>query len=257
VTELIQYRRYILKNAWRDMRHRFAGTGLGLFWHVISPLLQILVYYYVFSHIFQKVGFDLPGVKAPFAVYLCSGMLPWVSFTEAVVRGTGAFQENAAYLKKLPIPGPVFVATAAATATLQLSVSLAILILFSVSMGLHPTWMWLLLPVICALWQFLGFGIGLLLGTLNVFFRDVFQMLVVLLQIWMWSVPIVYLEDEFRPWWVLNPPYAYLHSVREVFLYGRLPELWLWGVMVGWAVVFVAAGMLVYRALRAELRDVL
>jgi lipopolysaccharide transport system permease protein len=258
LSDLLPYHRYIRQNALRDIQHRYAGTGLGLFWHVISPVLQISVYYYVFT---QKMHIDypLPGVfpKFSFAVYLCSGMLPWISFTEAVVRGTGTFQENATYLKKLPIPGPVFVAKTAAAATIQLAISVSVLVVLCMAVGLRPMWTWCLLPVICILWQTMGFGLGLLLGTLNVFFRDVLQVLIVTLQMWMWTLPIVYPDGDVQALALLNPPYAFVMAIRAVFLHGVLPATSVWSAMVAWTVVLVTAGMLVYRALQAELRDVL
>lgn len=258
LSDLLPYHRYIRQNAVRDIRHRYAGTGLGLFWHVISPLMQIAIYYYVFTFKFHT-EYSIEGVKPQFAfaVYLCSGMLAWVSFAEAVMRGTGAFHENAAYLKKLPIPGPVFVAKTSVAATIQMGISMVLLVCFSLLVGLRPMWTWLLLPVVCILWQGMGFGLGLLLGTLNVFFRDVLQITSVLLQIWMWSVPIVYLDLPLQRWGVLNPPYAYVMGLRDVFLRGEVPGVWEWVGMVGWVVVMGLAGLGVFRGMRGEVRDVL
>lgn len=267
VSDLFRYRRYIFQNAMRDIRHRYAGTGLGLFWHVISPFLQILIYWLVFASI-MKVPDGKDGQHHSFAIYLCAGMLPWVSFSEAISRGTGSFQENASYLKRLPIPGHIFVATAAATATLQLGISLLILIIFSLSLGLQPTWTWALLPVVCALLQVMGFGIGLILATLNIFFRDVAQFLIVFLMIWMWSIPLVYpdpilypddmpVPGAFRrllPW---NPPYPFFRSIHDLFLRGVLPPAWVWPVMLMWIVLFVSVGLLMFRGLQSEVRDVL
>ena len=258
LSDLLPYHRYIRQNALLDIRHRYAGTGLGLFWHVISPLMQIAIYYYVFTHRFQT-KYPLPGVRDEFAfaVYLCSGMLVWVSFAEGVARGTGSFHENSMYLKKLPIPGPVFVAKTAAAATIQMAISVMLLIVFSMAVGLRPTWTWLLLPVVCGLWQVMGFGLGLMLGTLNVFFRDVLQITTVVLQIWMWSIPVVYPDGNVQDLMLLNPPYAYLMGVRAVFLHGVMPGWEVWAAMVAWVLVMVTAGMLTYRALRGEIRDVL
>ena len=258
LSELLPYHRYIRQNAVRDIRHRYAGTGLGLFWHVISPLMQILIYYYVFTHRFHQ-DYPLPGVRPEFgfAVYLCSGMLTWVSFSEGVIRGTGSFHENATYLKKLPIPGPVFVAKTAGAATIQLAINVSILIVFSLVVGLRPTWTWLLLPVVCGLWQAMGFGLGLMLGTLNVFFRDIQQVTIVVMQIWMWSIPVVYPDGDVQNLMLLNPPYAYLMGVRGVFLHGVVPGWGVWATMVAWVVVMVTGGMLVYRGLKGEIRDVL
>ncbi len=260
LTDLFRYRSYIFQNAVRDIRHRYAGTGLGLFWHIIAPFMQIFIYWIVFSHI-MPVPAGKDGAQYYIVIYLCCGVLPWVSFSEAISRGTASFQENASYLKRLPIPGHIFVATAAVTATMQLGISLVILIAFSLSLGLHAAWTWTLLPLICLMLQIVAFGIGLILGTLNVFFRDVAQFLIVFLMIWMWSTPIVYMESilgrHVQRCLPLNPAYPFFRAIHNVFLDGTLPPVWVWPAMVGWIVLFVTLGLLMFRGLQSEVRDVL
>src|SRR3954462_9223136 len=178
---LYHYRGLIWRNAVADLRHRYAGTGLGLFWNVVHPLALIGVYSLVFTGIFkgQLLERPVPGVGKQFyfLLYLCAGLLPWLAFSECVTRGTNAFAENAAYLKKLPIPEQVFVAQTAASATLGLGISFSLLLIVSLGFGHRPTVWWLLLPIPLVALQALGFALGLLCGTLNVFFRDIGQLL--------------------------------------------------------------------------------
>jgi ABC-type polysaccharide/polyol phosphate export permease len=110
------------------------------------------------------------------------------------------------------------------------------------------------------MWQVFGFGLGLGLSTVNVFFRDVTQILAVLLQVWMWSLPIVYFEDILPPSMQtivrLNPAYPFVTLLRDNVLAVDLPG-WLWVAMVGWSAAAVGFGWVILRGLRAELRDVL
>ncbi len=103
------YRLFIWRSAISDLRYRYAGSAMGIFWNVLIPLLQILILTVVFS---QIMAVRLPGAGSTevFAIYLCSGLLPWLGFSECVSRGTQSFLENATYLKKLPIPEQIFVA---------------------------------------------------------------------------------------------------------------------------------------------------
>jgi ABC-type polysaccharide/polyol phosphate export permease len=261
VFSLIRYRRLVWQHAISHLRHRYAGTGLGVVWNVLHPLAMIAVYSLVFSAIMRPP--DVPGVEGPFAyvLYLCAGFLPWLAFAECVTRGAAAFTENAAYLKKLPVPEPVFVAQAAASATLGLAISFSLLLILSVVAGLRPTTWWLLLPVPLLAMQALGLGIGLLLGTLNVFFRDVAEMLGVALQVVMWTAPIVYLADALPPaaramvaWHPLVPA---LQAVRSLFLHGQPPDVWTWIAMFAWPTAFIALASVVFSRLRREIRDVL
>jgi ABC-type polysaccharide/polyol phosphate export permease len=119
----------------------------------------------------------------------------------------------------------------------------------------------LLLPVVAMLWQTLGFGLGLTLATVNVFFRDVAHMIGVIFQIWMWSLPIVYVEDvlpaAYRSLLIFNPAYAFVRAVRDLYLSAQLPTPELWIGMLTWSLVAIALGFVTLRLHRAEIRDVL
>src|SRR5437588_4313811 len=130
VRGLYQYRGFIWRRAVADLRHRYAGTGLGVVWNVLHPLAMIAIYSVLFSALMAA---DVPGVPGRFAyvLYLCSGFLPWLAFSECVTRGCNAFLDNAAYLKKLPMPEQVFVAQTAASATLGLAISFTLLLVVS------------------------------------------------------------------------------------------------------------------------------
>src|SRR3954468_12923107 len=153
---LYSYRGFIWQTAVAELRHRYAGTGLGLFWNVLHPLALIAVYSVVFTSIMVNKS---PGIDraTDFVLYLCSGLLPYLAFSECVTRGASAFTENAAYLKRLPIPEQVFVARSAASATMGLAISFSLLLILAIPLGLRPAWTWLLLPIPLIALQVLGF----------------------------------------------------------------------------------------------------
>src|SRR5580700_10162767 len=105
-----------------DLRHRYAGTGMGIAWNVIHPLGIIVIYSIVFSSIMKNRLPGHPGILA-YTVYLCSGLFPWLAFSDCVTRGCGSFISNANYLKKLPIPEQVFVAQNALASTVSLTIN--------------------------------------------------------------------------------------------------------------------------------------
>ncbi len=113
----------------------------------------------------------LPGVNSEFAfpLYLCSGFLPWIAFSECVTRGASFSLENANYPTKMPNPKQVFVAQAATSATIGLFMSLGLLFAVAVIMRYPPTWLWLILPLVTILIQGFGLGIGLLLSPIQCF----------------------------------------------------------------------------------------
>lgn len=262
IINIFRYREYIIKNAWLSLRNRYVGTSLGLFWNVVQPLIMIIVYFLVFSLIFTPAWTNPETSqhnKFFFAVYLCSGFLPWNAFMECVVNGTKSFLNNATFLKKLSIPEQVFVAQEVVTASYGLLISFSILLVVSISLGNYPTVYWLLLPLFFVLFQCLGFGFGLFLGVMNVFFRDIGHMIYPLFQVWFWLTPVIYpisiLPKGFKSLMIVNPAYPYIVAIRDVFLYNRMPEKWVWWAMLGWGLFASASAYLVLLKLRPEIRD--
>ncbi len=227
---------------------------MGIAWNVIHPLALIAIYSIVFSTIMTS---RLPGHsgKLSYTIYLCSGFFPWLAFSDCVTRGCNSFLQNANYLKKLPIPEQVFVAQNAVTSSVSLLINFALLLLMAIATGVHPTWHWLLLPIPLLLFQTAGFGIGLLLGTLNVFFRDVGEWTTISLQLAMWTLPIVYVSSSaLLRWHPLVPP---LSAVRDLFLHARTPDIGTWLAMFAWPAAIVLIAMTVLRSLRPQIRDVI
>jgi len=258
---LMRYRRYILANAVEDLRQRYAGTGLGVLWNVVHPLAMIAIFSLVFSQIMPNRFKSENGQTVSFLLFLCSGLLPWLAFSDCLGRVTGTFVENAGYLKKLAIPELVFATRTAVTSAITLLIYLSLLIATALLLGLAPQWSWLLMLPAGLLMIALAFGMGLCFGTLNVFFRDIAQMIGLLLQLWMWLTPIVYsveiLPPAIHPLLWLNPFYPFVHIFRETFLFGHAGDPMAWGIAMAWAVGAAVLGRSVLTRLAPELRDVL
>src|SRR5215831_9993388 len=259
IVNLWRYRGFIVRNAVSDVRHRYAGSAAGVAWNVINPLAQIVIYSLVFSQI-MVVRMPTGGSGTAFALYLCAGLLPWAAFSECILRGTNAFVENAPYLKKLPIPEQVFVAQNAVSATLFLGISMVLLGIVIVISGSAPSIAWLGVPLVLLLFQGFGFGLGLIFSTLNVFLRDIGQVLTIFLQLWMWLTPIVYVE-EILPARIqgiirYNPAYPFIDALHRMIVGGQWPSVWHWPLMLFWAGAAPLVGYLILRRLRPEIRDV-
>lgn len=256
---LWKYRRYILTGALREIRQRYAGSVMGVVWHVLIPLIQIGVYYFVFSHFLRWGGAN--GEGGAYAISMCAGILPWFAFQEAVSQGAMSLVSNEAYLKKLAIPEPVFVAQTVATAGLSLSVYLVALVVLVAATGHAPQLIWFLILPVLMLFLSLAFGFALILAPLCVFFRDVGQLLGIVLQIWFWLTPILYDESMVGPalqtvirW---NPPAAHIAAVRGLLLRADAPSAESWTWMIGLALVLPVVGLLFLQQVHSEVRDAL
>jgi len=261
IQALYQYRRYIVGNSLNDLKNRYAGTKLGFLWNVIHPFTMVAVMSLVFSGIMPVRVKGDHSTEFSMALYLTSGLIPWLFFTESVGRGSTALLESAHFLKKLPIPEEVFVAKAAFTSLLSFLILLLILFTFSTLMGHPPTLSWAGLVPVTALLMLMVFGLGLFLACLNLFFRDLGQIVPVVLQVMMWLAPILYTEEAapklLRMISVVNPFAPFLSSFRSILLYYTMPDPALWGTMAAWAAGAVVLGTITLRRVRNDLRDVL
>jgi lipopolysaccharide transport system permease protein len=260
--QLMRYRQFIWGRALADVRHRYAGTGFGVFWNVFQPLVLIGMYAIVFSNIMGSQLKEVPG-RFGYTLFLCSGLLPWIAFSDCVMRGSNAFVTNATYLKKLNVPEQIFVAETAVASGISLVISFGLLIIAAVLLGYAPTVYWLILPVpLMALLTF-GFGVGLLSGTLNIFFKDIAQFLGIILQFLMWSIPIVYAPQTLgegtalRSLWRWHPLYPPFEAVRDLFLFSRVPDVEVWIKLLIWPLISCLLSFFALSRLRREIRDVI
>jgi ABC-type polysaccharide/polyol phosphate export permease len=256
---LWEHRSYVLAGAVREVRQRYAGSGMGVVWHVLIPLVQIAVYFVVFSRFMGAR--DATYTARTYGLFLCAGILPWFAFQDALARGAAALVANENYLKKLAIPEAVFVAQTVATSTLSLGLYLLALYGLAVAGGVPVRATWLLVPVVLVLVLAMGFGHALLLAPLCVFFRDVIQLVPIVLQVWFWLTPVVYARTSVGPllqkvvaW---NPPGAYLGAVRELLVSGTWPLFGEWAFMVALAVGLPWAGLAFLSRVSSDLRDAL
>jgi lipopolysaccharide transport system permease protein len=261
---IYRYRRFIVRSAWNELRDRYAGSGIGIFWNVIIPLTQIAIYAIVFSTLMGPriaASGSTATNRFTFVLYLCTGMLPWLAFAECISRGTQALVRNATYLQKMALPESIFVAQSTLLGFFTAVISLGLFFLIGWPLGLPVGWSYILLPVVLGLFFGLGFGLCLTLATLNAFFRDIGQAIALVLQMWMWVTPVVYSEQILPPAWRpvfhWNPAYGFMTAFRDIFLQNHVPAITTWGMMLGWAAVTVALGYFVLSRLRFEVRDVL
>jgi len=254
VRQLFHHGRYIWFNAVNDLWYRYAGSGLGIFWNVLHPLLEIIIYTLLFSWMLSKetVGVD-------YSVYLSAGLLTWKSFSETISRGGAAFFEHSQYVKQLAIPIEVFPAKVALTSTLLLFVYYGLLLVMNWVLGRPPCGEYFLLPVLLASLQCLGFAMSLSLAHLQVLFPDIKELVSAMIPLWRWTLPIIYPEtvfpDSFRIWLHLNPPYVFIRSVRDLLIHRSLPGLTDSLIMTGWLLAFLWVGAFVNRRLQAEVRE--
>jgi lipopolysaccharide transport system permease protein len=220
------YRGFILGSVKREFQSRYQNSVLGAAWTVLNPLAMIVVYTAIFSQVMRT---RLPGVDSTFAysIYLCAGILTWQLFSEITSRAQSVFLDNANLLKKLSFPRISLPVTVIANALVNFAIVFGLFTVFLVASGNFPGWPFLaLVPVIGVLVAF-AIGLGIALGILNVFFRDVGHFFTIALQFWFWFTPIVYPRSIVPPaieqWLWLNPMTAVVTAAQDILVYAQWP----------------------------------
>ncbi|MGC1818504.1 MAG: ABC transporter permease [Casimicrobiaceae bacterium] len=252
------FRDFIVESVRRDFVSRYLGTKLGFFWAIAQPLTMILIYTLVFAEIMKPA---LPGHPSRFAysIYLCSGILTWQLFSELLNRSIGVFVHNAGLLKKVNLPKlalPVIVALSGLT---NFAVILALFLGFLAAIGSFPAASVLAVIPLLVLVVALALGLGVFLGTINVFYRDVGQTMSMLLQFWFWLTPIVYarraLPGLFAQIVEWNPMSPIVTFAQTIFLENRAPAWSLLLYPTAVAAGFLLLGLFAFRSLSGEIVD--
>lgn len=232
-----------------DLRTRFQGNLAGAAWTVLAPLLQLAVFFLVFVHIF---GQRVPGLSGTGVVaFLALGFWPWFAFSEAIARATTALPDHAALIAKVALPrASLVLARVLAPFVLHgvgFVVIVALMPLFGVTLAWSGLW---LVPLLWLPLLALAIGLGLVAATLQVFVRDVGQVVGHLLQLMFFLTPILYarelVPDWLRPALDANPLTGIVTAMRATLLGGELP-LGPLAISLGAAVLAVLLGAWLFR----------
>ncbi|SMP86942.1 lipopolysaccharide transport system permease protein [Epsilonproteobacteria bacterium SCGC AD-308-E02] len=222
------YRFFILNSIKTEFQTRFARSKLGGFWMILHPVAQVAIYALVLSSVLSA---KLPGIDNhyAYAIYLMAGTLAWSVFIEIIMKSLTVFVDNGNLLKKMAFPKiTLLVVILGTTLISNILLFLAILVVFGL-LGHAPTTQILWLPMLTTLVLALSIGLGLLLGVMNVFIRDIGQVTPILLQFWFWLTPIVYTIDMlpayYKMFFMINPMTSIVQAYQSILVYGTSPNL--------------------------------
>lgn len=254
------YRHFIVSSIKNDLRSRFARSKLGALWMLLQPLAQVAIYSLVLSRVMAA---KLPGVPSRYAyvIYLMAGMIAWSLFSEVLTRSLTMFVDNGNLMKKIVFPRVCLpMVTAGSALVNNILLLLASAGVFAL-VGHPPSWSMLWLPVLMAVNLIFALGVGLILGILNVFVRDVAQVMNVVLQLLFWLTPIVYMPTiipaRLQTFIAFNPMYHIAFDFQSVILYGRPPGLTGLVVIGSASLALLGVALGLFRRASPEMVDVL
>ena len=261
IKALWQYRHFIANSVLNDFRLRFARSKIGVAWGILNPLAQVAIYALILSSVLQaKIG-ELENPYS-FALYLSAGMACWSLFNDIVSRGLNIFIGNGNLIKKAAFPKVILLATLVGSCLVEhLMLLTAVFILFAAAGHAPPLSTAVWVPLLTALTVLLASGISLILGVLNVFFRDIGQVTPIVLQIAFWFTPIVYpitiIPEVARDLLIYNPLFPLVSSYQDALIFSRPPDAT--GLLATCLVAtgIIAAGSWLYNRASEEFADVL
>jgi len=240
--QIFRQRRLLWELVKRDLRTRYVGSIMGLFWSVINPLIMLIIYIFIFSLIFgfgsepsgagsaagpvSTVRKEIPN----FPVYLCCGLLPWMAVMESLLGATSIMAGSGGLIKKAVFPMAILPMQAIVASFINLAITLLLFGAFLVVTGHFPG-LWFLMIVPLMVLQFgLVVGACYFFATVNVFFRDMGPILTAVMNFLFWATPIVYpaqlitdrvhrIENVF----LLNPVVHLIRLYRQFLYTQRTP----------------------------------
>lgn len=260
ITAAWRFRHFIRSSVRNEFAVRFARSRLGGLWMILNPLAQAAIVAFALSGVLAA---KLPGIDNRFgyAIYLMAGMLGWSLFLETVTRCLTVFTDNATLLKKLVFPRiclPLVVAGVAIVGNLLLMLA-TFLVCLALGHGVGAQVLWL--PLLMLVNLALALGVGLALGVVNVFLRDVGQVVPILLQFTFWLTPIVYVPSILPQAWLpllnLNPVHGIVSGYQRTIVLGQPPDWGALGASALFAAAALAFALFLFRRANAEMVDVL
>lgn len=239
----------------RDLRSRYAGHALGFFWAFLQPLLQLILFTFIFTVV---IPISLAGEREKnFALFLFSGLIPWMLVSEVLMRATTLLADQAPLIKKVAVPPLVFLLALTFASLIHTSMALSVFLLILTFLG-RASLSWFSLPLLMGLTAYATLGPAMLLCSLYPFYRDIKEVLNYALMVWFYLSPIVYplslVPEGYRVWLNLNPLTWLLVLYRDVLLQGNPGPYLYWFQFFGLASL---VNLFAYLSFKRWLREAL
>lgn len=239
------YRDLVRNLVVKDVKVRYMGAALGFAWSLVNPLFMIIVYLFVFTVIFRP---PLPN----FPLYLVSGMIHWVFFSQTLSQSADVLVANATLLKKVRFPRVLVTVASVLTNLILWLAALVVLLIIMPLLGGDYSVALLVYPFYLALMILFSWGLCLLVSSFYVEFRDLKHLIEVALQVLFWATPIVYsiemlppIVREFLQW---SPLTMFVTIFHEIFYDAVVPSWRLTIGFAGWTILAVLLGALAFRS---------
>ena len=244
----------------RDLKERYVGTGLGQVWFLLSPLVMIFIYTVIFSD-FMKMKLNIIDNSYAYSIYLIPGLLAWTAFSNTIMRLNTSFFEKAGLIKKINVPMYTFQLAMVLSElfTFTISMFLGIIFLLIVHQPITVSFLWFI-PIMI-LQTLFAYGLGVIFSLFTPFFKDMKEIVPIMIQLWFWMTPIIYIKDMIEHKYpillTINPFYYFTQMYQELFLHGNLTSYK--PLFVAFCLAFLSIGIagFLYKKMVATIKDII
>lgn len=253
---LWQYRDLFYTLSIHRIKVRYKQSILGLAWAILQPLSLMLIYTVIFSKIAK-----VPSEGAPYAVFAYAALLPWTFFSSALTNATSGLVNHTQLVTKVYFAREILPLTYVSAALFDFCVAstflIALFFYYGVTLTIYALWA---IPILVLL-TMLATAFSLVFSVIQVRFRDVGVAMPLLLQLWMFAVPVVYplsaVPVHLRGFYALNPLVGVIENFRRVMLQGTAPELYSLGISALVAAILLPAAYLYFKRVEATMADII
>jgi lipopolysaccharide transport system permease protein len=238
----------------KEIKIRYKNSYLGYLWSVANPLFIALIFYFVFKTVMR---IDVPH----YDLFLVSGLFIWQWLANSLSLGTMLFVGNAGLIKKVKFDRHFLAIAMIFSEGFNFIFAIPVIVGFMLYYGITPSSMWLIgFPLLFVITAFFIYGWGLLLGSINLFFRDMERIIGLFMMLMLYATPVMYPEDkipkgyEFLLHW--NPFSSFVIMWRELFLHGVLNIEYILRASA-FSIVFFIIGTLVYNKLKFKFAELI
>lgn len=263
ISGLIQKRKMVMSLSYADFRKRFVGSYFGVIWMFVNPIVTVLIFFFIFQLGMKSVP-PIPDV--PYVIWLIPGIVPWFFINETVQAVTGCLEEYSYLIKKMVFPVELLPVIKAVSCLFVHLCFLGIMFLVFLIGAMPPLLTWIQVVYYSFAAFMLSLSAGFLCSAIDVFFKDMTQIVSILMQFGMWMAPIMYWEGMFtadHPWmeilFKLNPVYYIVAGYRDSLITGDyfferpLNTLYFWS----FTLCLFYLGLKMFNKLKPHFSDVL
>jgi len=240
--ELRIYRYAYFNFVANSLSTRYRRSVLGFLWTLINPLINLTILAVVFSLVFKQ---DI----ASFGVYIFSALSPWGFISGVINQSPMTFISAESYLKKVYIPKFIFPLTLVSVESINFFFSMVSIYILLLFLGAKVSWVMVLTPAAMLVTFLFVLGICMILGVLNVYFRDMAHITTVVMSAVMYTIPIMYpiamIPDKYQILFKINPFFHFVHLFRTILYEAAVPTWQDWLIPLGIAVISLLVGFYV------------